>query len=616
MKIHGVTIRNLHNTVDSEYNFGSFAYLHGKNGSGKSTVLQAIQLALLGYIPGTGKTKSDIAEHSCGDDMTTSLDFGDSFLNYEMHKHGRSIDISTNLSQDDVDAILGNLKLPVFNFSEFSTMSANKLKDWFIDFLPESTIQIDWKIELCKALTSAGLHIESGEFDDFIAELSDYAHSCAESPLDQIRGLNAYLKEHQSIVKSEITRIQKTIESLVYYEDVETSGMQNPDIIKAEIEKYQADLASLKASVLASEYAKARIQKYEALISSRGLNIDSLSEDLESNLEYTELLEKVKCYESDIQYYTERIAGYNTRITEIKYSMSQYNSILSAPDKCPYCDIPCASLDSTRERAQEQLVSAQEELDEVNSQLVEAKTLLDQIKHHQSEAAKRMDAYRTAVTDWIPAIRTEQKSIIQDSQNTESHMSECKERIDSLTDTLVKIKANEQYATLSETIMKDKMIAEKKLEIIKILTKLTDVNGMQSSVMTSPFEDFSMAISEVYSEMVEDGARIAFNIEEKANSFGFGIIRNGEYIGFDYLSSGEKCIVTLSLLIGIVHGSNAKLRILLIDDMLDHLDSERATKCFNALYHVCNDYSIQIIAAGVIPCEHPLADEFVHHIGG
>ena len=409
---------------------------------------------------------------------------------------------------------------------------------------------------------------------------------------------------------------QKTIESLVYYEDIEATALDTPESINKSIESYQDTLAELKAKLSAADGARNRIENYLNLIRSRGFDIESLPDDLESCLEYQDLMEKTKCYQSDIDYYTGRINGYNTRLAEIKYSMSQYNSIISAPDTCPYCDISCSSLDATRERAQEQLVALQEELDEVNSQIAEASNLMSTAKQHLDSAERQILAYKQAVETWLPEIRRERETANADTTYINEQIEFCKESIRTQTDLLAKVKANKQYEELSETIAKDKMIAETRAEVLKVLAKLTDVNGMQTAIMESPFTAFSDEISEIYSEIMNDESKFAFNLESKANSFGFGIIRDGAYIGFDYLSSGEKCLVTLSLLVGIVLKSNAKLKILLIDDMLDHLDAERSALCFDALYKLCEAHDIQIIAAGVIPCDHPKASEFTIHVGG
>ena len=51
MRIKSVHIQGMHNVEDKTYQLSNATYFYGENGAGKSTVLQAIQLALLGYIP-------------------------------------------------------------------------------------------------------------------------------------------------------------------------------------------------------------------------------------------------------------------------------------------------------------------------------------------------------------------------------------------------------------------------------------------------------------------------------------------------------------------------------------------------------------------------------------
>lgn len=614
MKLHGITIAGMHNTEHETYRFSNFTYLTGQNGAGKSTILQAIQLALLGYIPGTGKTKSDIAGHSSAAETSIELDFGATLIGWNLRKSGKGVTIESDASQDDIDAILGNLKLPVFSFSEFTDMSSNKLKDWFIDFLPSDSTTIDWKITICKALAAAGISMESPDVEQLISELAFRASDCADTPLEQVRGFNAYLKDYLSIAKAEILRIQKTIESLVYYDDT-LDVLDTPETIKQKIDALQNDLVELKSKISVIRYSKDAVCRYVKLIECCGLEYDSLPDDLESSLEYQNMCDKLSCYQRDIEYYTDKLNGYAARLAEIKYRMSQYNSIIAAPDRCPYCDITCSSLDATRERAQEQLVSLQEELDELNSQMDEISNLRKIAMQHQIELARRIDDYKKAVTVYRPAIIKEKRYADIDMSEIELNIGETSAAISELTDLLAKIKANRQYSELSDTIMKDKMLAETRAEVLKVLAKLTDVNGMQTSIMERPFIEFSDEISEIYSEIMNDESKFVFNLESKANSFGFGIIRDGKYIGFDYLSSGEKSLVTLSLLVGIVLKSNAKLKILLIDDMLDHLDAERSALCFDALYKLCEAHDIQIIAAGVIPCDHPKASEFTIHVG-
>lgn len=103
-----------------------------------------------------------------------------------------------------------------------------------------------------------------------------------------------------------------------------------------------------------------------------------------------------------------------------------------------------------------------------------------------------------------------------------------------------------------------------------------------------------------------------FHLTEKANSFSFGVTNEeNEYIEFDLLSSGEKCLYTLALLISIVELSDSPLKIIMIDDLLDHLDMLRIKDCFETLYSISD---IQILLAGVQDCTHSNAKEFVVEI--
>ena len=73
-------------------------------------------------------------------------------MSHMMEKCGNSISISRCLSKAgskfsssvtispstyDIETIIGNLELPIFNFSEFLALSANKQKDLMMSILPD-----------------------------------------------------------------------------------------------------------------------------------------------------------------------------------------------------------------------------------------------------------------------------------------------------------------------------------------------------------------------------------------------------------------------------------------------------------------------------------------------
>ena len=57
MKFKSITITGMHKVDKKTYTFNDdVTYFIGENGSGKSTILEAAELALLGYIPGYANT--------------------------------------------------------------------------------------------------------------------------------------------------------------------------------------------------------------------------------------------------------------------------------------------------------------------------------------------------------------------------------------------------------------------------------------------------------------------------------------------------------------------------------------------------------------------------------
>lgn len=62
------------------------------------------------------------------------------------------------------------------------------------------------------------------------------------------------------------------------------------------------------------------------------------------------------------------------------------------------------------------------------------------------------------------------------------------------------------------------------------------------------------------------------------------------------------------MLLCIVEVSDSPLKLVMIDDLLDHLDSERIKDCFKTLYA---NRGVQILLAGVQSCTHENAEEFV-----
>ena len=77
MKLKSIQIDGMHNASSKKYELSDVNYFYGKNGAGKSTILQAIQLAVLGYVPGNKKQNAAIMKHGKGRMMSVSAVFDD-----------------------------------------------------------------------------------------------------------------------------------------------------------------------------------------------------------------------------------------------------------------------------------------------------------------------------------------------------------------------------------------------------------------------------------------------------------------------------------------------------------------------------------------------------------
>lgn len=99
-------------------------------------------------------------------------------------------------------------------------------------------------------------------------------------------------------------------------------------------------------------------------------------------------------------------------------------------------------------------------------------------------------------------------------------------------------------------------------------------------------------------DILELSRGVNFITQGKSNSFDFGIIdEQNRFVSYDLLSSGEKCVFVLAMLISIIRTSKNSLPLILIDDLFDHLDDARIVKLFNKLVDGYSD--IQFIFAGV-----------------
>lgn len=584
MEVKSVTIEGMHNVTRKHYDLGSLSYLYGNNGSGKTTVMQAVQLALLGYIPGTNKRTSDIFEHSNGHMMSVSVvitsDRGDIQIRRSWMKKGSSIvsSVETNPNGINIEDIIKDIELPIFNFNEFINMTPNKLKDWFIRFLPSVSKEFDWKNYL-ESNVPAGCTI-SDELSCNMEEAYKYP-----STIEGVRSMNSFIKSLISFKKSEASRLTSSIQSMVHYDDFdevvdETEVKGKIQSINRSIEAYRAylDNKQRKSSL------ESQLQSYDDVKDYTSEMIDSIRSDTESK------------YDSEIESITATIGMKSEEADSLRSEISYMSKVVQSKGVCPYTSDRCESIALKAEDYSERLKNIKSTYEALVQEISVLKNKLSELQRDRNNELNRLNDVesklqrRMLILEQIASIEIDESASGVDEAFLRSEV----ERLQKI---LMKAQVNKKYQSLIDKVTHDKFAVESDIDILKHWDKLTDANGLQNEMMVAPFVDLESDMNKYLEVLYQDSKiRCKFNLEAKSNSFNFGVDKDGVYIPFNLLSSGEKCIYTLALMLCISNRSKSDLKLVMIDDLLDHLDDDKSEMLFDSMSHV---QVIQIILAGV-----------------
>ena len=160
------------------------------------------------------------------------------------------------------------------------------------------------------------------------------------------------------------------------------------------------------------------------------------------------------------------------------------------------------------------------------------------------------------------------------------------------------------HTNLSNIELRKSMTADKyrlslQQDILKRLVQYTDASHWQLDIVQCKFMDMQQLMNDLYTK-IGSVVQTTFHIVDKANSFYMGIVRDDREIPYDLMSSGEKGVFAIIMMIACMQYKNNVLPIIVIDDMLDHMDSENFSKIFKLL---STDLGLQCILAGVLPVD-------------
>lgn len=585
MKIKSVLIEGMHNADKKFYTFSGSTYFHGPNGAGKSTVLQAVQLALLGYIPGTNKKPSDIFEHANNHMMSVTVTIDNDGNDVKIRrtwnekKNSISSDIVVEPESFDISSAIGNIELPIFNFSDFMNVSANKLKEWFISFLPKSAGSFNWE-SIINTPMDNGLKASEHTLE--------YANSvCAHlnCDIDGVKTFHDQMKALLSVKNADQKRLVASIQSLVHYDDFDD---------EIDVESTNRIISNLQDTINKSrEYAQikasnAKINEMIASIEYPDCSIDDLVKQKTSiNDEFDKKLREV---ESNISSLESKLHS-TSAMKKSKYAVIASNGI------CNYTNEVCASLKAKVDDLKSEIAAADEEISQLTSQIDKEKVIWRELQHERNiKLSKVTSAISNAQR--VELLKTQLADLPENFEAVDIDF--CYSEINRLQMMVAMYEANKRYDQLVETLTRDKFAVDNDIEVIKAWIKLTDANGLQNSLMSLPFEELTADMTKYVRKLYRrDDIETKFILSEKPNSFSFGLTINDSYIPFNLLSSGEKCIFTLAMMLCLVSRSNGSLKLVMIDDLLDHLDDAKAEMLFQSISEIDD---VQIILAGVKNC--------------
>lgn len=608
MTIKSIRIENMHNVKDVTYDLSQINYATGPNGCGKSTILQAVELALLGYIPGYPKKNSDIMKHANSSQMAVTLNFSNGNMIkrvYTRKKTSVSCEVITFPENWEVEDLTSELAGITFDFSSFLSKSANDQKKWFISFLSNASASngnaiVDIDKEIDESVEVSGLDEDTNvQLQDSIRQYIPNREK--ESDLDYLKLLEKSVSEGLSYEKGVHQSLQNTLNTLVLYEDVKELDEEEILAKLETLQKQHDNLILQQKEAMTYELANKQLDAWKGLadcVANDPKHIEKSKAIQELKAAKSKETENLAALQATVQQKEKNRQRITTEVLTPILSSIQFNeSLANGSGMCPYSKKMCEEVKSYIQDAKTALQGLNDQKIETNSSI---KNLDEDIQKSRSSIAKASSNIANIETQ-IVSISTElsrMESMYEQREQAKRNMPNnpgisyedalssaqfVQTEIQKLTGELSKIRSNKQYEEVKSNIDRDMLIADLTVKALSTLKTRFGSNGLQQTVMMKPFEYVINTVS-TYLQKTFNNRKISayFTLSEKSNSFEFGLVNDkGVNIPFETLSSGEKCVYMLALQSSLVDKSNS-LKVIILDDVFDHVDEGNIKRCINA----------------------------------
>lgn len=316
----------------------------GRNGSGKTTRIQSLGLAMLGYVPGQGKTTAETFKLATGDNMlvglkTEEFEFKRKFTREEKlnSKTGETkVSIKENLSvspgqgertatqkKERIATEVGNFPVAL-DFNEFLSLSGAKRRDFIYSLSPITSDTWD-KERLSQYLTDRMLTSE-------LQENNQEQYNITKELIDEV--LNQY-KDNLSIHDGLLSMIDWTTTELSFWKrkqiDSQGAVRQMADM-KNQLLETDRNISDSKKELEELQQSLIEVEKKIAADTEKKQNIDRRLARIE---ELKNMIETIKNepIETDVSEIEKKIGKLQTTIplpVDVQSQVFHFNNVIAA----------------------------------------------------------------------------------------------------------------------------------------------------------------------------------------------------------------------------------------------------------------------------------------------
>ena len=263
----------------------------GSNGIGKTTRLQALGIALLGYVPGKGKKSEDTFKLSNSDSMAVGLNTDDFSFTREFKKKvtknkdgstkesiSQSLNVSPSKGESKITekearilAELGNLPV-MLDFNEFLSLSDGKRREFIYNlagFNSEEWTKDKVRVYLEDRLLTAELEINNQEQYELMKAILEESLKEYPEKYDITAGLQSMIdwtKVKLSYWNDEKKRAQAAVQKIGELKNKLNDTDRNLKANKEELEKLQQELVKVEKQISEDTQKKKNIDNRLAKI--------------------------------------------------------------------------------------------------------------------------------------------------------------------------------------------------------------------------------------------------------------------------------------------------------------------------------------------------------------